>query len=95
MTSYRHVGCKASLNGVPCPPQLRKDNMKEATRVFFVVDSPQDNEEIYETLEEAEAYQSKDKRIRIAIVQNAYKEANGSWNYEDLSNTFDFVKEIK
>jgi hypothetical protein len=67
--------------------------MDENTRVFFVVDSREANEEIYETLEKARAHYSsldtgKGRRIYVAIVRNAFQELDGEWNYEDSSNTF-------
>lgn len=74
--------------------------MDDGTRLFFVVDSLESNEEIFETLEEAEMYvkneldEGSGRRLRICLVNNAYKEENGSWNYEDFSNTFETVKEL-
>jgi hypothetical protein len=69
------------------------------TRVFFVTDGKTTNEEIFETLEEAQQYMldaidSEDSpRVYIAMVKNAYKE-DGKWNYEDFSDTFRIVKVI-
>jgi hypothetical protein len=66
-------------------------------RLFFVVDSVDDNEEIFETLKEAEAWADDIgdiSRIRICIVRNTY-ENKGCWNYNDLSDTFETVKIIK
>lgn len=72
-------------------------------KLFFVVDnvrdynSIQDNEEIFEFLEDAEAYRISaygplKGRIRIAIVRNYFREEDlGGWNYEDRSNTFKFI----
>ena len=65
------------------------------TRLFWVVDSPEDNEEIFATREEADKYASEtyDKktpyRIYIAEVNNYYydEQLNG-WNYDDLADTF-------
>ncbi len=71
--------------------------MDKKTRVFFVVDSIENNEEIFETLEEAQSYflsviNAGDKgRLYIATVKNAYKEDN-NWNYKDLSDTFRIIK---
>ncbi len=72
--------------------------MTNDTRVFFVVDSIEDNEELFETLEEARAFftilAKKDHpRIRICIVRNAYRD-NGTWTYEDLSDTFEDVQDL-
>lgn len=70
------------------------------TRVFFVVDSIEDNEEIFETLEQAEAYMIsaldyEDKpRVYVAYVRNAFREKDGSWNYDDLSDTFTFIQNV-
>jgi len=75
------------------------------TRLFFVTTSSEDNEEIFETLQEARKHfetikNSKNASIQIALVKNAYKEKdlkntfNGGWNYEDFSDTFEFIKEI-
>ena len=71
----------------------------DKTRVFFVVDSIEDNEEIFETRESAEEFMSelekKDKpRLYVAIVKNAYREGHG-WNYDDRSNTFEIIKFLK
>jgi hypothetical protein len=73
------------------------------TRLFFVVDSIEDNEEIFETLESAEMFYDQipaeyKPRIRICLVRHAYQEpdmAGDSWNYDDLSNTFEEVKRLK
>lgn len=78
--------------------------MKDQTRVFFVVDSIEDNEELFEVLEEARAYQDtlrpEDKpRIRICLVRHAFLEdekepmKSDRWNYEDLSDTFKTISE--
>lgn len=72
------------------------------TRVFFVTDGPivdgdnAQNEELHETLEQAEKHAESmtDPRIRVCIVRNAFREADG-WNYDDLSNTFETIKTIK
>lgn len=74
--------------------------MEDGTRLFFVTDSHEDNEEIFETLEEAEFYIKNEmdpgtgRRLRICLVNNAYRQEDGSWNYDDLSNTFETVKEL-
>lgn len=72
------------------------------TRLFFVTDSPEDNEEIFATLEEAKQWvkgmqKPEQARLRICIVRNAYIETgidseNITWNYEDKSNTFETIK---
>lgn len=73
--------------------------MKKETRLFFVVDSIKDNEEIFETLEKAQKYKDTnfsetDKpRLYIAYIKNAFKQ-NKNWNYEDLSDTFKIIKII-
>jgi len=69
------------------------------TRVFFVTDSIEDNEELFETLEGALGHVSTiDKvhkpRIRIAMVKHAYRDT-GEWNYDDRSDTFETVKTLK
>lgn len=75
---------------------------EKATRVFFVVDGPvtdlaNQNDELFETLEQAEAYAETVEyaRIRICIVRHAFKEVNGLWNYDDNSDTFEVIKTIK
>jgi len=67
------------------------------TRLFFVTDSEEDNEELHETLNEAKDYITEmspavTPRIRICMVRNAFKEDSGGWNYDDQSDTFDEVK---
>ena len=75
--------------------------MKQETRLFFVVDSREDNEEIFATLEEAEKFyevsnEENKPRLYIAIVKHAYYENDiKAWNYEDLSNTFEIIKMLK
>lgn len=70
------------------------------TRVFFVTDSLEDNEELFETFEGALAYVRAnmpslvDPRIRVCFVQNAYRQGEG-WNYDDKANTFETIKEIE
>ena len=82
---------------------LKRDELEhyDETRLFFVTDSAEDNEELFETLEGAQEHKLHgmnsftNARIRICIVRNAYKEDSGEWNYEDYSNTFETVKEIE
>jgi len=69
-------------------------------RLFWVVDSLNDNEEIFETLQEADEFlltlDPEDKpRINICIVKNAYKEENGQWTYEDLADTFEIIRKVQ
>lgn len=67
----------------------------EEARLFWVVDSPEDNEEIFATREKADKYAVKrygkqaPYRIYIAEVKNYYwdKQAGG-WNYDDQADTF-------
>jgi len=79
----------------------------ENTRLFFVVDSFTDNEEIFPTLEQAEEHfytllEGSGRRIRIAIVKNAYIETYSqsslgleeNWNYNDLTDTFEVIKTL-
>lgn len=74
--------------------------MTDGTRLFFVTDSHEDNEEIFETLEDAEFYIKEEmdagtgRRLRVCFVNNAYQE-DGRWNYEDKSNTFETIKELE
>lgn len=64
------------------------------TRVFFAVDSEENNVEIFDTLESAKLWQKVEGGdIWVAIVKNAYQE-DGSWNYEDYSDTFNFIKKL-
>lgn len=81
-------------NSKPC---MDCEHPETETRVFFVLDSLEENEEIYETLEEASraytALQFEEKgnggaRLYVAMVRNAYREADGQWNYNDLADTF-------
>jgi hypothetical protein len=80
------------------------------TRLFFVVDSAEKNEEIFPTLEQAERYfreintPADEARLYIGLVKNAYIEPeatpdmramNDGWNYEDDGNTFAVVKVLK
>lgn len=62
-------------------------------RLFWVVISPEDNEEIFETQEQAEEYakafsKQEPYSISIAEVKNYFQEPSGAWNYEDLADTF-------
>lgn len=75
---------------------------ESGTRLFFVVDSIENNEEIFETLEQAQAFMlsgmnsGTNRRIRACIVRNAYKEEDlGTWNYDDEPNTFETIKLIE
>lgn len=71
------------------------------TRLFWVVDSIRheeaNNEELFESLEDAEEYIKATKfnglvRIRICVVRNAYwDEQLDDWNYDDLADTFSTV----
>ena len=67
------------------------------TRVFFVTDSLENNEELHETLEQAQAHLSfamssnTHRRIRVCLVRHAYKENEG-WNYDDHQDTFTEIK---
>lgn len=70
----------------------------DETRLFFVTDGTEDDEEIFETLERAEAYYrtlDNKPRLYIAVVRNAYQEGDDDWNYDDFSNTFEIIKFIK
>lgn len=69
--------------------------MNEA-RLFWVVDSDEDNEEIFETQDQANSYAEKygkrePYRIYIGEVRNFYQEADGGWNYDDHSDTFSHI----
>ncbi|MBK9272833.1 MAG: hypothetical protein IPM48_14705 [Saprospiraceae bacterium] len=70
--------------------------MKKETRVFFVVSSSTTNEEIFDVMDDAISYLKKINEfsrggsLKIALVNNAYKDGNG-WNYEDKSDTFNFI----
>lgn len=69
------------------------------TRVFFVVDSEEDNEELYETLEDARDAKARldpenHPLIRVCIVKNAFVD-DGVWNYDDYLDTFDTIKYIE
>ena len=74
----------------------------EETRLFFVVDSPRLNEEIFDTLEKANHYYdnlvlkgNQSPRLRICMVRHAYYEEDlKGWNYDDLSDTFETVKTL-
>lgn len=69
------------------------------TRLFYVVDAPEVNEELFTTYEKAlDEYKEMVKlnlspRIRICQVKHSYKEMGG-WNYDDYSDTFETVKEL-
>jgi len=73
------------------------------TRVFYVTDSVESNEEIFESYQEAVKYywrlvddRQELVRLRICEVNNAYfdKQLN-TWNYDDLSDTFTTIKELE
>lgn len=71
------------------------------TRLFWVVDSMEANEEIYETLEDALIAYEQDfdpktgRRIRICKVRNTYFDQQlKHYNYNDLMDTFTTVKEV-
>jgi hypothetical protein len=77
--------------------------MIEETRLFFVIEGKETNAEIFETLEQAREYRKELKKtdtgimIKVAIVRNAFRERIGKswvWNYEDFSDTFDFIKTL-
>lgn len=74
--------------------------MENETRLFFVVEGKETNAEIFETLNEAKEWKEKIRKtdtgitIRIAKVKNAFREkidSGWAWNYEDFSDTFDFI----
>jgi hypothetical protein len=72
------------------------------TRLFFVVEGEESNQELFETKEEADAcynfltnfgndYHAK---MYIAMVKNTYRDpdSNYQWSYEDLADTFEIIK---
>lgn len=72
------------------------------TRVFFVVDAPEINEEIFTELELAADEASELEklgnkvRVRVCLVRHAYyDEQLAGWNYDDLANTFETVKVVE
>lgn len=71
-----------------------------AKRVFFVVGAPEVNNELFETLEEATNEYNRlqeldhDATLGVYIVNNAYIEESW-WTYEDKSDTFELVKELR
>lgn len=72
----------------------------DESRLFFVTTSSQDNEELFETLEDAEKYIERTEfedtpEIWICIVRHAFKEDNGGWNYDDVSDTFTYIKQME
>jgi hypothetical protein len=87
---------------------INNKNMDKKTRVFFVVSSEESNDEIFETLEDAQAYRvsvvgtERGSLLRVALVRNAYQEEDTStdngladrWNYEDEADTFQFIKTL-
>lgn len=79
---------------------MNKDNK---TRLFYVVDSIDDNEELYTTYQDAvNAHNNinflrpeSKPRLYIAEVKNAYyDEELQDWNYEDYSDTFNIVSKL-
>jgi hypothetical protein len=74
--------------------------LDSATRVFFVTDSFESNQEIFETLGEADHHfktrlrEEAGARLYVAMVNHAYREADGRWNYDDYSDTFRFLSEV-
>jgi len=79
---------------------MKQKHKETLSRVFFVTDSVEDNEELFETLEGAMAHISmlkkKDKpKLKVMIVRNAYKDDNGEWTYDDLSDTFELIRTLK
>ena len=69
------------------------------TRLFFVVENEEKNEELFETLEDADEYRELEtefkNRMFIALVCNAYYEKDlKKWNYEDMSGTFTKIKSL-
>lgn len=71
----------------------------EEPRLFWVVegtsyhDTENQNEEIFATQEEANEYakvfgKKRPYRIYIGEVRNYFREDDGSWNYDDQSDTF-------
>lgn len=80
--------------------RARGNDGEEATRVFFVTDSIEANEELHETLEDAVDYAKNEmdagsgRRIRVCIVRNAFREVDGGWNYDDQADTFEEVKTL-
>jgi hypothetical protein len=72
------------------------------TRVFYVVDAPEVNEDIFDTLEAAEiefedmAKLNLGARLYIAEVNHAYWDDGAKgWNYDDQSDTFNIIKVLK
>lgn len=77
----------------PEPDSKEITDVYDTTRVFWVTDSTEDNEELFESLEDAEEYIEATKfkakpRIKVCAVKHAYKDNNGEWNYDDLADTF-------
>lgn len=88
-----YVGLRSAIN-----EHLDRDNWN--TRVFFVVDAPDINEELYTELELAAdeclelAKLGHEARLRICLVRGAYNEGDG-WNYDaDRADTFETIKGI-
>lgn len=75
---------------------------KPATRLFFVTDTLEDNEEIFDTMETALTYfdtlpKMDRPRLYVAMVRNAYIDAStDTWTYEDQGDTFvEILKTIR
>lgn len=72
------------------------------TRLFYTVDAPEVNEEIFLTQSAAEsefkriAASHAGTRLYIAEVTHAYYDEDaGGWNYDDHADTFNVVKVLK
>ena len=73
------------------------------TRLFYVTDSVESNEEIFETYQQAREYMKRLEddnqelvRLRICEVNNAYYDKQlKSYNYDDRADTFTTIKEFK
>jgi RNA polymerase subunit RPABC4/transcription elongation factor Spt4 len=99
MCKYTCKHCETDTSNKNKVCNMCADYEAKKTRVFFVISSEESNEEIFETLEEAEAYRisvigtERGSMLRVALVRNAYFEEDiQKWNYEDLSDTFTFIK---
>lgn len=71
---------------------------EDPARLFWVVESPEANEEIFATQEEAEAYakqmftKEEPYTIYIGEVRNYFWEPDlQGWNYDDLADTFNKI----
>ena len=75
-------------------------------RLFFAVDSDESNKEIFDNYDEANMFAKslienceENVNMSIEIVRNAYKEGGVGetgykWNYDDRSDTFNWVKNV-